>query len=344
MVYTLDPLTDRRWDDLVERHPSASIFHSRPWLTAVQRTYGYRPIAYSTSAPSSPLDNAIVFCEIDSWLTGRRLVSVPFSDHCDPLLDDASSAAAIATELKRAVEAGRWKYVELRPASETAHFEGGMLLPKCILHVLDLRPTQGEILRRTHQKSVQQPIRRAEREDLVYESGNSDRLLAAFYRLMVQTRRRHKVPPQPIQWFRNLINCMGGRLQIRVAYKNRTEVAGIITLRNKGDVVYKYGASDAAFQNLGATPFLLWKAISEEKSTGAVRMDFGRSDADNQGLIQFKTRWGAQPREITYFRWSRKPLADEGKRRSSRFMKQVFAVMPDAVLKATGRLLYRHVG
>src|SRR5688572_17255493 len=44
-VCVLDPLTDDRWPDFLERHPRASVFHSRGWLEALKRTYRYDPIA-----------------------------------------------------------------------------------------------------------------------------------------------------------------------------------------------------------------------------------------------------------------------------------------------------------
>ena len=344
MVYTLDPLRDPRWDDFISQHSSASVFHSLPWLEAVRRTYGFTPIVYTTSPPSTPLSNGIVLCQIKSWLTGRRMVSAPFCDHCDPLLDGPNAAAAIGEKLKHSVDTGKWKYVELRPTSELPVFDGALKSPACHLHLLDLRPTVDAILRSTHKTSVQQPIRRAEREGLVYESGNSERLLSAFYRLMVQTRRKHKLPPQPIRWFRNLAACMGDRLQIRVAFKDKKEIASILTLRHKNVVVYKYGCSDTAFQSLGGTPFLLWKTIIEAKAAGLTCMDFGRSDADNPGLIAFKEHWGAKSSELTYLRWSRKQVPDVSRGRTAGVFKQVFAMMPDAVLQATGRILYRHVG
>jgi Acetyltransferase (GNAT) domain len=345
MVYTIDPLRDPRWAEFISRHNSASVFHSLPWLEAVLRTYGYKPVVYTTSALSSQLSNGIVLCEINSWLTGRRMVSVPFSDHCEPLLDSPSDAAAIVEELKNGVDAGKWKYVELRPTSEEPAINGAVKSPSCYLHMLDLRPSLEELFRSFHKDCVQRKIRRAEREALVYESGNSERLLNVFYRLMVQTRRRHQLPPQPIQWFRNLAACMGDRLQIRVAFKDGNGIASILTMQHKDVVVYKYGCSETAFQNLGGTPFLFWKAIIEAKAAGLTCMDFGRSDADNPGLIAFKDRWGAKSSELTYLRWSRNQAApDVTTRRSSAVIKRLFAVMPDAVLQATGRILYRHVG
>jgi lipid II:glycine glycyltransferase (peptidoglycan interpeptide bridge formation enzyme) len=225
-----------------------------------------------------------------------------------------------------------------------AALNGAVKSSACYLHGLDLRPSLEELFRNFHKDCVQRKIRRAEREGLVYESGNSERLLNAFYRLMVQTRRRHHLPPQPIQWFRNLVACIGDRLQIRVAFKDWNAIASILTIQHKQAVVYKYGCSDTAFQNLGGTPLLFWKTISEAKAAGLTWMDFGRSDSDNTGLIDFKERWGAKPSKLIYVRWGRKDIPGAVPRRSSAFVKQLFAMMPGAVLQATGRILYRHAG
>jgi lipid II:glycine glycyltransferase (peptidoglycan interpeptide bridge formation enzyme) len=176
------------------------------------------------------------------------------------------------------------------------------------------------------------------------ETGNSERLLQSFYRLLVQTRRRHHVPPQPIQWFRNLAECMGDHLRIRVAFHRGKETASILTLAHKDTVVYKYGCSDTAFRNLGSSQLLFWETIQEAKAAGLTYMDFGRSDHDNPGLITFKDRWGAKRFGLTYLRWSRKQAPEAVRRRPSAVVKQLFALMPDAVLEATGRTLYRHVG
>ena len=88
-----------------------------------------------------------------------------------------------------------------------------------MLHQLDLRPTLNNIFRSFHPSCVQRKIKRAERENLAFKEGQSEELLAAFYRLLRITRRRHGVPPQPFEWFLNLIACLGDALKVRVAYK-----------------------------------------------------------------------------------------------------------------------------
>src|ERR1700674_241455 len=42
-VHALDPLNDPRWSALIAEHPRASVFHTRGWLEALRRTYGFKP-------------------------------------------------------------------------------------------------------------------------------------------------------------------------------------------------------------------------------------------------------------------------------------------------------------
>ncbi len=66
-VYEINPLSDPRWDALIERHPRASVFHSTNWLRSLQRTYGYDPVAVTTCGPTAVLTNGLVFCRVKSW-------------------------------------------------------------------------------------------------------------------------------------------------------------------------------------------------------------------------------------------------------------------------------------
>src|ERR1700732_5103568 len=118
--YQFDPTKDARWPELVERHSKASVFHTVGWLQALRQTYGYEPVAFTTSPPTSDLKNGLVFCRIDSWLTGRRLVSLPFSDNCELLCESGDDANFLVRSLKSALVEQKWKYLELRPI--TANF------------------------------------------------------------------------------------------------------------------------------------------------------------------------------------------------------------------------------
>jgi CelD/BcsL family acetyltransferase involved in cellulose biosynthesis len=347
-VFTLNPLTDQRWDDFVEQHPRGGIFHTSGWMQALRTTYQYQPKWVTTSEPSAPLSAGILFCEVNSWLTGRRLVSLPFSDHCDPLVLSPAEASGLVEHLQTMMAGGKYRYIEFRPSEPASWLAGNRAAARCEsfhLHTLSLDLPSGDLFQRMHKDCIQRKVRRAERESLSYVKGRTERLLDHFYQLLLLTRRRHQLPPQPFQWFRNLSNCLGDRMAVHVAYKSDQAVAAIITLTFKDTVTYKYGCSDERFANLGGTPFLFWKIIEEAKNAGSRRLDLGRSDLDNPGLATFKERLGGERQELNYYRFSANPSAPDLRPSWVRpFVRRAFSHIPDSVLVASGKLLYRHIG
>lgn len=345
-VYTFNPLDDSRWQRYIDAREDSSVFHTLQWLDAVRKTYGYEPVVYTTAAPGQPLSNGVLMCRVRSWLTGSRLVSVPFADHCDLLADDSSDRLAILGALREAVRAGPWRYIEIRPK------RGDVGPPpdfdECnsyFFHTLDMRPSIEELFASLHRNSTQRKIRRAEREGLVYEEGRSDEQLADFYRLYVITRRRHQLPPQPFEWFRNLIAAMSHRLTICAARKDGKTLGSTMMLRHRNTLVYKYGASEATAHHYGTMRFIFWRAICAAKNDGVEELDLGRSKLDNEGLITFKDRLGASRTTGHYLKHSK------GRRQYRTIealliphTKPLFARLPDRLLVAAGRLLYRHIG
>jgi len=343
-VHQLDPIRDPRWMEFVNEHPDSSVFHSPSWLRALQATYSYHPFAITTSPPGFKLRNGILFCHVESWLTGTRLVSVPFADHCELLIDDAADGRELLGFIASILNSNQFKYTELRPMNREPEGNCGFRLSRrYLLHTLDLRQGLDEILKKSHKTSIQQKIRRAQRQQLDYTEGNDSQHIQRFYKLLLLTRRRQKIPPQPLEWFHNLARYFGEDLQIRLLSSGGQPIAGLLTLRWKDTVVDKYSCSDAQCNNLGCIPLLLWRVIEHAKKIGINTFDLGRSDCEATGLVEFKDRWGAQRSELKYWRLPSESVSrrDEWKLRVAG---PIFARMPDLFLVASGRILYRHIG
>jgi CelD/BcsL family acetyltransferase involved in cellulose biosynthesis len=350
LVHRFDPLTDSRWDSFLQKHPRASLFHSSPWLRALNLTYGYAVNGYTTSPPERELENGLVACRVESWLTGRRLVSLPFSDHCEPLVDRAEDVASIIARLEEETREEQWRYVELRSFNPTPiPCSVCMTSTQYCFHEIDLRPTIQEIFANFHKDSIQRKIRRAEREKLGYEEGSSDKLLAEFYDLLTTTRRRHHVPPQSKAWFQNLRSCFQDAFKIRIARRENKPLAAMLTLKHKDTMVYKYGGSDAANNNLGPMHLVYWKAIQDAKASGLKFFDLGRTDAGQAGLITFKNRWGANQYSLTYSRFALLEypahLFEQSPSKVGAITaRKVIALLPNRFLSLIGRALYKHIG
>ena len=330
----------------MESHPRSSIFHTREWLDALRRTYKYKARAFTTSAPGNLLSNGIVFCQVKSWLTGSRLVSLPFSDHCDPLVESPGDLEALLSAVRKEA-AGPFTHAEIRPRSIPIEPQFNFKpWSQYHLHMLDLRPSLEEVYSHLHKDGMQRKIRRADRERVVVDQGRSESFLQEFYALMLLTRRRHNLPPQPLVWFRNVIEYCGSRVTIYVARVDNRPIASIFTLRHKKSLVYKYGGSDERFHSMGAMPRLFWQAIQDAKSEELLELDLGRSDQGNEGLTRFKGHLGAARSPLQY--WRSSGACARGRDRSEglafRTAQHFLTRLPDRLFRLAGELFYKHAG
>ncbi len=224
-VYKLDPLRDRRWRAFIEGHPNGSVFHSTAWLEALRQTYGFQPVVFTTSPPTGEVSNGLLFCRVRSWLTSLRMVSLPFSDHCEPLCT-LEETQFLTRYLQCELDHQKWKYLEIRPlnggfrySSDTTGFQA---VAKYCIHRMDLRDDLQELFRRLDKSSIQRRVHRAERSALtVREMRQGPRNCCRIsFRLSILTRRRQLVCPSATfrVWFKNLIQSFGDALEIRTAY------------------------------------------------------------------------------------------------------------------------------
>jgi len=264
-------------------------------------------------------------------------------------MSSQEAQTSILRHLRTALDRDKLKYVEFRLAD--AEFAGQAIqwgfepARSYYLHRVDLRPALDDIFRSLDKDSVQRRIRRAEREELIEKCGRSDELLKGFYKLLVMTRKRHGVPPQPYSWFRNLLDCMGDWAEIRMVRAGKdAPAAAILTLRFKSSVVYKYGGYDEKFKHLGVMPLLLWRAIENARAHGATEFDLGRSDENNAGLVAFKSKWAKDPSRLVYWRYPGLPVSSTTEDWKLKCAQLVFARSPISVLTAAGGMLYRHIG
>jgi CelD/BcsL family acetyltransferase involved in cellulose biosynthesis len=341
MIRTLDPLVDPAWRDLVQRDARATAFHTSEWMDALRRTYGFGPVVYATGGDE--LRDAIPFCVVASWLTGRRLVSLPFSDHCDPLVDDPTQLGAILERVTADARRSGFQYVQIRPRMRGASASGFEREESNYLYAIDLRPDLDVIFKGIKQNN-RQDIRTAERRAFRHVVGRDDAFVRAYYRLHVMTRSTQGVPPQPYAWFQNLARCLEGALEVYLLLQDETPIAGLITILFRDQVMVKYSASDPVRDRRGMGKSLLWKTICRAKERGATTLDWGRCEPEHVGLARFKERFGAVRSDLIYLR---NPPASADRRRPSwaaRAAKSVVPRMPVTVLTAAGRVAYRHVG
>jgi len=238
----------------------------------------------------------------------------------------------------------KWRYIELKGGAEHLNKEK----PSAIFwgHILDL--TCGiEKLFCNLRNSTRRNIKKAQSENVEINISNSFTAVKEFYRLNLMTRKDHGIPPQPFCFFQKLYEHvieqnMGFVATASIA--NRI-IAANIYLHFGNEVIYKYGASNRRYQHLRANNLIMWEAIRYSCKKGFKEMNFGRTELDHKGLMQFKGGWGAKPYQIIYHKYDlRKDTFVESSVGIDPVFKIFSSKLPISFLEILGRILYRHMG
>jgi len=330
-----------KWDAFVISHSAGSLEHHSAWLKVLTETYGHKPLCITLETSEGEIKGLIPFIAIDRFLTGKRLVSLPFTDSCDPILQGLKSEELIGFILQ---EYPDLDYIELK--LRNGHQFPNLKKTKCYLtHILDLEADPDKLLESFHNTSVRQRIRRAAKNDLKFRISADEKDLQKFYQLLTGVRRKHGLPPQPYAFYKNMWRYLEPKefLHLPVVEHDGKIIAAAILVNFKNKFHLKYSASDYAYLKLCPNQMLIWECIKMAHGAGARYFDFGRTASGNHSLLEFKDRWGTKRYPFTYCYYP-KDIADECADGLSR---RVFATMnrylPASVLQLEGRLLYPYM-
>ncbi|HDP98158.1 MAG TPA: hypothetical protein ENN22_03115 [bacterium] len=87
-MYTIEKINshdDNKWNNFILAHKNASIYHHSSWKSLIETTFGYESFYYILKNNKNEIVAVAPFFLVKSKLTGKRFVSLPFSDFSDIL-------------------------------------------------------------------------------------------------------------------------------------------------------------------------------------------------------------------------------------------------------------------
>ena len=339
-VVVIDPLQGDRWQRFVEASSNGSIFHHREWLRLLSTQYGYPMRAHCVLGRDGEITAALPFAHVKSRLTGNRLVALPFSDLCPPVVRE-SDAGAIRQLLGsvRGLHEREGLDIEIRASVDGLDPTGAAFYQ----HDLALGPDV-DAVRRGFSSSTRRAIAKADREGVAIVRGADRDALDAFYALHLLTRRRQGVPTQPKRFIRRFTELFDRDLGFVVmARAQDTTIAAAVFLNFKGVLTYKYGASHPDYLNKRPNNAIFMEAIRWGCEHGYVSLDLGRTDLDNEGLRGFKRGWGAAESTLAYTTLTHRQ-ADIARAGVPGLVRWLITRTPPITGRLVGEALYGHFG
>lgn len=330
-------VSDPRWTEFVASHPSATPFHDAGWISTVSGAYGFRAFAVALMNGST-IEAGLPIVEIGRG-PRRRWVSLPFTDRCSPLTTGSGQKVDLAGQLAHVRRQRRLRSIELR---DTLAERGGFAMPCGYWHELELAPDADTVYGRFN-RLRRRLLRRAAEHEVVVEQGTSaNDLCQVFFDLHVATRRRLGVPVQPRRLFELLWQRViepGGGI-VFVARLSGAPIAAAVFLASHRRMTAKYSATDRNYATLGGMDAVYWNAMQWGCERGYQTFEFGRTEAENDGLRQFKRSWGAREVDLGYTIFAAQPPSGRsGKAQAA--LGEVIRRSPPWVAKAVGRIAYR---
>ena len=314
------------------------------WVKVLNDSYSYKP-KYFLAYKDNELVGILPLMFIESWLTGKRAVSLPFSDFCGPLFKADIEPSEILQKIFEICIKERIKYVEFRSATskfpqEAQHFRTDLN------HVLRLDKKESELLK-SFSENTRRNIKKGAKFNLELKIQNDYSGVRMFYEIHCDTRKRHGLPPQPFNFFENMFKTIfsTGAADILFAYHDKNCIAGAVYLKFGKKLLYKYGASYSKYNKLAGNHFVMWEAIKKYLAEGFCEFDFGLTEMNNDGLRKFKLSWNTEEKFIYTTRYNivtEKFLPFETMIEG--FHNKIFRRTPAFFLKIIGAALYKHIG
>lgn len=320
------------------------------WLNLIQTVYGFTITRLEVRGADGVLRGQLPICALSSPLTGRRMVSLPFSDMCKVVADDDTTAQQL---IDQAVELGRKhraRYVELRtgPSALLAKRKDFIANDNYVSWRLALAPGEEKVWSGV-EKPVQRQVRKSRKLGVTIRVAQRREDMDVYHQLHVGTRSgKHGMPAQPRAFFRGLWDrfAADGTVQTLFAEHEGRTIAGMVLFAAGNTVHYAYGASDEQALKLAPNNLLMWESIAWAIANGYQFFDMGRTARDNQGLMEFKRKWGATADPLPYYYWPQVAgLASTSETsRKYQVLTACWKRLPLPVASALGGMLYKHLG
>jgi hypothetical protein len=284
------------WKEFLAVTPAARIYHTPEWQLFLEKTFPYKSCSIFSQDESGQITGMLPLFKIESRITGKRLISAPFSHICGPI-GSPSTAIDLLNYARGIQEKEGCSTLEIRDWVNHPEFHVAVSFST---YICDLTPTLDELWKRCDKGSVRWAIKKATTEGVSVETPRSEEALRIFYELNALTKKNLGVPCHPWAFFRNLFIYLKDSVHLYTArYQGETIGGGIMIHFNK-NALYAYGAAHPAYLKYHPYHAFIWKSIQDAHTLGYSSYDFGRTSSSDPGLADFKKRWCVTEQPLSY--------------------------------------------
>lgn len=334
------------WDRFVDRHPKGVLYHTSKWMRALEKAFPHMEgKVLAMVDESSEIRAGLPVYLARSWLMGTRLLSIPYASCCDALFSpsDWNQLFPKIVELHEKISAKATEIRSLRHAESFSKIQSAVSFPYKH-HYIPLGASEEKILMTFSRTAIRQMIQKAAKSGFVVKQDSTEKGLRDFNHLFCQSRKRLSLPPIPLAFFKAMLTGAGPEnFSLFVGYSREVPMAALWVSKYKHFSTLEYIGEAAEARGSGISQMLYWQAIQESIREGRKECSLGRTALNNEGLLDYKRRWGTVEEDLGLIHYPFRSDEDQnGESYSYRLAKKMAAVLPEPFFQAMGRFCFKH--
>jgi serine/alanine adding enzyme len=354
------------WDDYVNGHPQATLYHLYGWRNVIEQTYGHKTYYLAATKnvlnantqypiPNTQFVGLLPLVHLKHFLFGNTLVSMPFFDLGGILADDEATEQTLlrhAVQLGRKLKATRIELRHTHPLScVNATNPVNSINPFSVVtrshkvRMLRDLPDASDRLMKSFKSKLRSQIKKPMKEGLTVKIGGNE-LLGHFYKVFSVNMRDLGSPVHSESLMKHILDEFSNHANIIVVYKRQHPTACSLVIRFKDILENPWASALRQYSRLSPNMLLYWSMLEYACKQGIKQFDFGRS-TPGEGTYKFKEQWGAQPEPLY---WHYIPLNgqtmndDQAEKSKLESFIKYWQKLPVPVTQVIGPAIRKHIG
>ncbi|MFW5775153.1 MAG: GNAT family N-acetyltransferase [Chitinivibrionales bacterium] len=301
---------DNQWNDYIQNHRLASVYHHTSFRNAVAATYGHEPFYLIALDEHGAARGVLPLFVIKRPLIGRELVSLPFCDYGGLLADCFDTGAALfrkAMELARELRCTQTQLRQTYPLTYLSDIlreftPGKKVVLAEITSKVGMRLTfdgTPNDLFSSFPAKLRAQIRKPMKQGYNSRVGGAE-LLKDFYSVFVRNMHYLGSPVHSVNLMKNVLLTYREKARLFVVYKGTIPVAGSMTIGFRDTLVNPWASFLREYRRDSPNMLLYWTMLEYAAINGYSTFDFGRSTRD-ESTYRFKEQWGAKPQSLHWY-------------------------------------------
>lgn len=335
---------EMKWDSFVSSHKNASPYHRFAWKKAIEKSYSHKCFYLIAEDDGENLLGILPSVLITPPLVTGQLCSLPFCDRGEALgINSEVEQELIHKAHEIAISNNSiYEYRASGSLSDSEHLNSSHKVS-----MLLKLPESSERLLQSFTSKLRSQIRKAKKNGLTYEIGQSGDLINDFYHVLTINMRDLGSPTHSKKWFEEIQQNYKENMIISIVRLNDEAIGAGIVLLNGSVASIPWASTIRKFNKLSPNMLLYWSFLKYASDNGYDFFDFGRSSY-GEGTFKFKQQWGAKPQPLIWKKFredkARNPVEQSQKKSNIRStLETVWSHLPLAMTVFLGSRIRKYI-